>query len=260
MKIYSSNTNAIRVEIDAKGPALALFSTRHRNAIVRDALVVAGRAWIREFLPKRFTPYVTRRPFTYRKLPVGLAAEKLRSAERGALPAVWRNVVNQQFMGWDPWSSQPPPERLQLQWMQRNPNEYSKRKGIIARTLRMIGRERKRLRADLRRWAKKRIREEVVPNLIKDEIILPLVREGDLRDRFSKAAQARAISTAKRARLTITIPRGNRQAATVNKNLTRTPYWEFDYVVKQFRTALVNGFVGRFTQVRSPGRSTPVAT
>jgi hypothetical protein len=261
VKIYSSNTNGMRVEIDVQGPALTLFSARDRNAVVRDAQVAAGRGWLREFLPKRFTPYVTRRPFTYRKLPVGLASAKLRGAEQKNIPPMpqWRGIINREFMGWDPWSSKAPPERLQLQWMQRNPNEYSKRKGIIATTLRIIKRERKRLKQDLRRWAKRRIREEIVPNLIKDEIILPLVHTGLLRDRFSKAAQARAVATAKRARLTITIPRGNRQAANVNAQLTRLPYWEFDFIRHQFRAALIDGIAGRFMRRSAVGRSGSIA-
>jgi hypothetical protein len=259
VKIYSSNTNGMRVEIDAQGPALALFSARDRNAIVRTAQEVAGRAWIREFLPKRFTPYVTRRPFTYPKMPTGLAAVKLRTVTTGPLAGTWQRIKAREFMGWDPWSSQAPPERLQLQWMQRNPGQYSKRYGVIARTLRMIGRERKRLRADLRRWAKKRVREEIVPNLIKDEVIVPLVREGALRDRFSKASNARATATARRARLTITIPRGDRQAARVNTQLTRLPFWEFDFIRRQFRGALVDGIAGRFMARSAVGRRGTIA-
>lgn len=246
MKIYSSNTNGIRVDIDAHGAALTLFSPRDRNAIVRDALVAAGQGWIREFLPKRFTPYVTRAPFTYPKMPVGLASAKLRGTAQKSIPPMpqWQRIINREFMGWDPWSSKAPPERLQQQWMQRNPNEYSKRKGIIAATLRMVTRERKRLKQDLRRWAKKRVHQEIVPNLIKDEIILPLVHTGTLRDTFSRGAAARAISTSSRSRLTITIPRGDRQAARVNTQLTRVPYWEFDFIRRRFRDALKDGIAG----------------
>lgn len=234
MKIYSSNTNGIRVEINAQGTALRLFSARDRNATVREGLVSAGQAWLREFKPKRFTPYITRRPFTYPKLPVGLGAKKLRTAKAGPLVGTWERIRRREFMGWDPWSDGAPPERLERWWKQRNPNEYGWQ--IFAR---------KRLRADLRRWAKKRVREEIVPNLIKDEMILPLVHEGKLRDLFSRAAAARATATTKRARLTITIPRGDRQAARVNTNLSRLPYWEFDFIRRHFRAALVAGINGR---------------
>jgi hypothetical protein len=251
--IYSSQGNGIRVEIDAQGPALKLFKTRERNALVRDAMAAAGGRWIHEpvqgqsFLDKRFTPYVTRRPFGYPKEPVGLASRKLRLAEEGPLVGMWQRICARNFHGWDPWSAKPPPERLQEEWMRRNPGEYTKRKGIIARTLRMIGRERKRLRADVRRWAKQRVRKEIIPNLIKDELILPLVHEDKLRKGFSRGARARATSTTNRSRLIITIPRGNRQAATVNRVLTKLPYWEFNFIRKQFTIALIKGINGRPT-------------
>jgi len=218
-----------------------LFSTAVRNRIIRNALVAGGREWISLFLPLRFTKYITRGPFLYPKAPIGLASDKLRTAGKGPLKAAWGRIKDRDFFGWDPFGLQPPPRKLEDWWMARNRSRY----GDIRNTRFLIGGTVRKARKDIRRWAKQRIKEYVA-NMIEDDRIMPLVREGDLRDVFSKAASARATSTTKRARLKIVIPRANRVNARVGRTLSTLPYWEFDVIRRTFKSTLDAEIADRF--------------
>ncbi len=234
MIIYSSQTNAIRVELQARGPKMEfLFSTKERNSMVRRALVVAGRGWIAKFLPLRFTGYVTRAPFYYPKSPTGLGSSKLRTAQKGPLAASWARIKESDFFGWDPFGDQAPPRKLQEWWMARNGSRY----GWMRKTRFGLGMVVRKVRKDIRAWAKQRVKEYAT-NMIADGQILPLVREGDLRDVFSKSARAEATSTTRRSRLSVIIPRKDRVNARVGTTLSKLPYWEFDAIKADFVAAL----------------------
>jgi hypothetical protein len=254
MKLYSSQSNGLRVEIDAQGTAMALFDRRSRNGITRAALEAAGNKWLIVWHPKRFTPYVTRQPFGYPKRPIGLATAKLRADDATPdLRSAWMRIKNREFFGWDPWGHQPPPRKLEEWWIDRNRSRY----GIIRRTRFRLGGVIKLARKDIRRWAKKRTRE-YAGNLADDGMILPLVQSGQLRDKFSKQARAEATSTAKRSRLTIVMPRGDRQSSTVNRILTMLPYWEYDYIRRNFRAELIGGIANTFmSQAPTPTPAAP---
>ncbi len=59
-RVFEAVQGPIRATIIANGPALALFSAKARNSIIRTALQHGGRYWLRTFLPKRFSDYAYR--------------------------------------------------------------------------------------------------------------------------------------------------------------------------------------------------------
>ena len=103
-----------------------------------------------------------------------------------------------------------------------------------------------RLGSDMRKWAKKIIVHQL-RKVADAGKILPLVESGDLRGKYAIKANARAIATATRSRLTVTIPRGDRQSKRVNDILSKLPQWEFDYIVRQFREGMKAHLAGKLT-------------
>lgn len=222
---------AIRAEINYQAPALSIFRVSRRNALARTAFEKAGQAWITNFLPKRFTPYVMGGPFGYGKRKPAWLAAKLRTTKSGNLLQKWETIKRRDFDGWDPWSSQPPPASLVQKWVERNPERYKRRRGVIGFVLQLS--QSRSAMFHIRKWAKDRTREYAA-NFQADGIILPLVRSGELRDTHAKQARGVATATARRVRLTMTIPRGGRQSQVVNRVLSTLPYWEHDYITKNF--------------------------
>lgn len=252
VQVYATGNGAIRARIDASGAALALFRVSERNRIIRQALEYAGNMWLFNFKPLRFTEYVQRKPFSYPKRPVGLATFKLRSAEEGPLFDLWQQIKLKEFRGWDPWSPFPPPKDLEAKYLATNRSRFTIQSGR-----KKGGVNWKEMLQELRKWAKNRTREYAA-NLAEDGVMLPLVLTGTLRDEYSKTARARAVSTAKKARLTITIPRGDRQNKWAVRILGMLPVWEFNAIVKWFDKALADGLnkalTARFQQ-SADGRS-----
>jgi hypothetical protein len=243
--VFATGNGAIRARIDASGAALALFRPGERNRIVRESLVLAGKSWIKSFLPRRFSPYVKRAPFNYPKNNARMAITKLRSAESdGAneLAAIYRRILSREFFGWDPWGNKPIPRELEDKWMSTNASRYGK-----ARRARWLdGANIKKMHHDIRAWAKNKVRDYAV-NLSADDVMLPLVYTGDLRDGAIAGARSRAISTASKTQLTITIPRGGRQNHWAVRILGELPGWEFDYIVANFGSALNASLQGGLT-------------
>ncbi len=239
---------AVRAEITHQGKALAIFSVAVRNRLARAAFIQAGNSWITNFLPKRFTPYVMGGPFGYGKRKPAWLATKLRTtakkSEGSELAKRWTSIKNRDFDGWDPWSSAPPPASLMQKWVDRNPEKYKRRRGVIGFVLQLN--QSRKVVYDVRKWAKDRTKEYAA-SMQADGIILPLVRSGDLRDKFASKAHSSAIATRKRCRLTITIPRGDRQSQTVGRVLGTLPYWEGDFIAKNFianfREAIKSGTI-----------------
>lgn len=233
--VYATGNGAVRARIEASGSALSLFRTGERNAIIRDALVFAGNAWLGKFKPLRFTDYVQRAPFGYPKRAVGLSTKKLRMATAPPLSTLWEGIKKREFMGWDPWGSQPIPRALERQFYMRDRAKYTYSTGFKKGRIHW-----RILHADIVQWAKNRTREYAA-NLADDGVMLPLVMSGKLRDEYSATARATATATATRARLTITIPRGDRQNKWAVKILGMLPVWEFNAIVKWFGSALQEG-------------------
>lgn len=235
--VYASGNGAIRARIVESGAGLSLFHVRERSRIIRDALVSAGSQWLVKFRPTRFTSYVQRAPFGYPKRPTTLAIKKLRTAP--GLVQIWNGIVSSRFYGWDPFddTTNRIPDVLFRKWMAMNPGRYAKGRfggGGVS----MSGA--KQARKDIRAWARK-IARDYASNLAEDGKILPLVWSGDLRaEKFGKS-HARATATHKRAQLTITLPRGNRQSATVARIMGTLPIWEFNEIVRWFGVALTAG-------------------
>ena len=251
-EVYATGNGAIRARINASGAALLMFRPGERNRIIREALVFAGRMWLGQFKPLRFTDYVQRKPFSYPRRPIGLATKKLREANSGPLFDLWQGIKLREFRGWDPWSPISIPRQLEDDFLRKNRSKYlyqvGPKKGRVHWRI---------LHQDIRQWAKKRTRE-YAGNLADDGVMLPLVMEGKLRDEYSKTSRATATATAKRARLTITIPRGDRQNKWAVRILGMLPVWEFNQIVKWFDRAfsegIAKGLASRF--IASPdGRS-----
>jgi hypothetical protein len=264
--VYAKGNGAIRARIEASGSALALFRTGERNRIIRDALISAGNSWIAKFLPSRFTSYVQRQPFNYPRRPVGLAVKKLRGAKSGPLAAIWMRIKGRDFFGWDPFEETTGrmPRQLVDWWVRTNPGRYNNRRYIGGHGVHT----RKQIYADIRAWARKKAREYAA-NLAEDGTILPLVQTGDLRRWQFGAPTSRAVATSTRARLTITMPRGDRQNKIVGRMLGTLPVWEFNEIKKYFGTALsagLSGAIGARMAGSATGRSVgagasrPVAT
>jgi hypothetical protein len=234
-EVYATGNGAIRARILASGSALAIFSVSERNKIIKGALEWAGNMWLGKFKPLRFTEYVQRKPFGYPKRPVGLATNKLRTAKEPPLSTLWTGIKNREFGGWDPWGNQRVPRALEVLWLHRDRAKYTYSVGLFK------GRTHWRLlHEDIRKWAKNRTREYAA-NMAEDGVMLPLVMDGKLRDEYSKMSRARATSTATRSRLTITIPRGDRQNKWAVRILGMLPVWEFNEIVKWFGGALQQG-------------------
>ncbi len=234
-EVYATGNGAIRARINASGAALALFRTGERNALIRDALVFAGNMWLGKFKPLRFTDYVQSKPFSYPKRPVGLATLKLRTAEKPPLSTIWQRIVSRDFFGWDPWGPMRVPRELEKKIIDRDPSKYRYSIGPFK------GRTHWRIvHADVRKWAKAHAREYAA-NLADDGVMLPLVLNGNLRDEYSAQSKARATATTTKARLTITIPRGDRQNKWAVRILGMLPVWEFNEIVKWFGSALQQG-------------------
>jgi len=235
--VYATGNGAIRARIVESGGGLSLFRTGERNRIIRDALVSAGNQWLVKFRPTRFTSYVQRAPFGYPKRPTKLAIKKLRTAP--GLSQIWNGIVSSRFSGWDPFddTANRIPDALFRKWLAMNPGRYAKGRfggGNVSMSAA------KQAREDIRAWARKIAREHAA-NLAEDGKILPLVWSGDLRaEKFGKS-HARATATQKMARLTITLPRGDRQSATVARIMGTLPIWEFNEIVKWFGVALTAG-------------------
>jgi hypothetical protein len=60
------------------------------------------------------------------------------------------------------------------------------------------------------------------------------VASGKLRDTYSKTARPDVTSTTNKLRLTIVIPRADRVSKTVGRVLGTLPYWEGDFIAKNF--------------------------
>ena len=251
-EVYATGNGAIRARINASGSALSLFRRGESNKIIRNALLYAGNMWLGNFKPLRFTDYVQRKPFSYPRRPIKLATIKLRTAESGPLHTLWQGIKAREFAGWDPWGNQRIPRKLEEQFLRRDRAKYTYSTGPFrGRTHWRI------LHADIRKWAKDRTREYAA-NLADDGVMLPLVMEGKLRDQYSKQSRASATATANRCRLSITIPRGDRQNKWAVKILGMLPVWEFNAIVKWFDKALSEGIAGGLTPrfMQSPdGRS-----
>ena len=242
--VYATGNGAIRARIEASRAALSLFRAAERNAIIRGALLVAGNRWLGAYKPLRFTDYVQRKPFGYPKRPVGLATTKLRTAKEPPLSTIWERIKSTEFAGWDPWGSQRIPRQLEDAFLRRDKAKYTYSVGLFK------GRTHWRLlHEDIRKWAKGRTRERAA-NLAEDGVMLPLVQDGKLRDEYSKASRAHATATAKKARLTITIPRGDRQNKWAVRLLGMLPVWEFNSIVKWFDQALSKGIETGLARMR----------
>lgn len=59
-KLVDIKQGPIRVTIEANRKALAIFSQKEQNKIVRQSMGQVGNMWISIFLPKRFTDYARR--------------------------------------------------------------------------------------------------------------------------------------------------------------------------------------------------------
>lgn len=247
--VYSTGPGAIRARIIASGQALSVFRKGEQNKMIRAALVHAGNKWIEKFKPLRFTKYVTRRPFNYPKRPVDLAVLKLRKSEPPSpLAFIWQRIKQRDFDGWDPWGKSPIPRSLEQKMMAQNPGLFlytlgKKRGGIHWREL----------WDHIRKWAKNRARE-YADNFTEDGQILPLVMQGKLRDEYSAKSRAVATSTAKGARLTITIPRGNRQNKWAVSLIPLLPRWEEEAIVKWFDVELQRQISTRPKTTQAPTR------
>ncbi len=256
--VYATGNGAIRARIEASGAALGLFRANERNKIIRGALEWAGNMWLGKFKPLRFTDYVQRAPFSYPRRPVKLATTKLRTAKEPPLSTLWTGIKNREFGGWDPWGPLRVPPILEKQFLFKDRAKYTYSVGLFK------GRTHWRLlHEDIRKWAKDRTREYAA-NLADDGVMLPLVMDGKLRDEYSKTSRASATATATKARLTITIPRGNRQNKWAVRILGMLPVWEFNEIVKWFGSALQQGLqrgiASRFAQSpdgRSVGAGAP---
>lgn len=260
--VYATGNGAIRARIEESGSGLSLFRTAERNRIIRDSLISAGTQWLSKFRPLRFTEYVHRAPFNYPRRPVGLASKKLRTAVPGSpLGQIYKRLLISRFYGWDPFIETTAyiPDALTRKWLAMNQGRYAKGRyfGGLSRS------GAKTARKDIRAWARRIVRD-YAGNLAEDGVILPLVFTGSLRAEKFGASQARATATQKWARLTITIPRGDRQAERVVQVLGTLPVWEFNQIVKWFGTALhagmQNGLIPRVvasTSGRSVGAGAP---
>ncbi len=239
--VYATGNGAIRARIEASGSALALFRAGDRNRLIRSALVESGNMWLAKFYGLRFTNYVQRQPFGYPKRAVGLATQKLRNAKKGPLRDTWQRIKQREFFGWDPFdeTTHRMPAALITWWIQRNPGRYRKRRALGGFGIHT----RKEIRHDIRAWARKRTREYAM-NLSDDGVILPNVQSGDLRSGTFGAPRSSAIATAKRARLTVTMPRGDRQNKWTARSLGTLPHWEFDAIVAAFGQSLTAGLSG----------------
>ena len=228
-QVYSSSSNNIRLTINASGLFETIWKTGTRNKIIRESMLTAGQLLVAKFWAKRFTKYVVRAPFSYPKHPLKLAVKKLRGDGGGhsiELGRLWHRIKQREFHGWDPWSSDPAPLVLRLEWFEKNKGQY-----------RHTREEGKRANADLRRWAKKRT-YEYASNLILDEVILPLVDSGLLRKLATEGTSVKATSTTKDSKCVISTPRGGRQNKLALRILRKLPSWEFDAFVRDMNTAL----------------------
>jgi len=253
VEVYSSKSNAIRLTIDARGPLLAVFKDGPRRKIVKNAMTTAGLVLVAKFWWKRFTNYVQRKPFGYPKRAPKLAAKKLRNGKSAELTKLWDGFKERTFYGWDPWGHESMPPKLIQYYAEMN-------KGAYRNTVE----ERKRMYADLRRWAKKKSME-YASNLFDDGFMLPLVESGTLRDSAMTKTKVRStVKATYMAECKISTPRAGRQNKLAVHILGTLPSWEFDTYVKSLdqaleqeltgdRSKLKRGYHSAAIKQRSPG-------
>lgn len=256
-RIYASNTNGLRVEITLAQRHMRWLDAKSRNTLIRSAFEGAGVAWISAFLPKRFTDYVRRQPFNYPKHGAGWLAKKLRSATKGDLYTAWQKTKARDFMGWDPFADGAigkVPGLLLDMWIRDHPGMYKYRR--LSRYI-QIG-EGNKVRADIMRWAKKRS-YEIASNLSADGIMLPLVMDGTTREAALGGARSQATVTTKKARLTITIPRGHAIPQRYSDIISMLPEWEFNYIRQHF-AANLKAAISPLANARMAGIMAGIAT
>lgn len=237
-RIYASVQNGMRVEIQIADQQMRWLDRKSRNVIIRDSFQGAGQEWIPQYLPDRFTSYVRQAPFNYPKKHASWYAQKLRKASTGELHAIWARIKARDFMGWDPFAAgayNHIPRQLVAKWVADHPGMYKTRR--LSRFI-QTG-EGKKVHADLMRWAKKRVKE-IANNLNTDGVMLPLVMDGVTRKAALSGAYAKAIATAKKAQLTITIPRGHAMPQRYADIISRLPEWEFNFIRQRFAARLAS--------------------
>lgn len=233
---------SLRGVVSAYGGALALFDPKARNDIVRAAAMAGGEAWKAAFLPKRFGFYVERKPFPYPGHRLGFFIKKAR--RMGWL----KGLFARHFGGWDPWSTETPPQDKVREFRDRFPGKYK-----FSRTGMNSG-----LYADFRANAKRMVRE-VVEEWESDNKFLPLIESGELRK--VAVAGARSTATAKGGaafiRVKVPFPGGrNPRVAAVIRTI---PQWEVVYVVKAMARDLAKRLESASPTSTSIGPSAPRA-
>lgn len=224
MKTTVTVANA-QAAIEVHGGALYLFSTSHRNQIIRTAAMEAGEEWQAKFLPLRFTKYVTRFPFSGARTDLGFVITKVRKSKLPEVVKRWQAMLSFNFMGWDPWTNtnlmKP---QLYRKWLHDHPGEYKVRPDN--RTVML--KESARAYADLRKWAKKIARQFAIL-LDQQGFIQPLVDSGALRS-GAFGGKIKATSTTFKFTLKVPIPFPGPRNPVVSQILQTVPPWELERV------------------------------
>ncbi len=213
----------LRQQLELHEKALFLLKPAKRNQFVRGALVYAGMRWAAGYLPKRFTHYVERAPFSYPSRAPGFLVAKAR--RMGILK---KEVLDLYLQGWDPWKAHTMPEGLFLSWLRRQGHEY----GMMSRLNRWT-----RARKGFKKWGKDLVRKQMA-RLAASDKMMPLVESGKMREAALRGVNPRVTATQTKATLRINIPRLDRQNWRVNRILSTFPSWERQYVAKHFGEGL----------------------
>jgi len=212
----------IKWALDIQGPALDLFGRlagrSAANGLIRDSLISAGTRWIAGFLPKRFSNYVERSPFSYRlRSPL----QKFRAL------GLLKPIFDREFFGWDPWSPANPPK----QWIAIYARGRTSRTGMFSG-----------IKREARRNAKRITREIVDDQSAK---IVPLVQTGLAQRAALTGAQARATATASRKVLRIAVPLGAARNEKVGKIIRTIPPHEVAAIARWVEQSVVARLSGR---------------
>lgn len=219
---------SIRWAITSQESALHLFRRSEQNRMIRIALRLAGRAWIKAFLPQRFTDYVKRKPFPYgASRNAGFYVNKARRM------GILAGILQRNFNGWDPWSPTKPGPALIEDWKRRHPGKY--RFSVTGQFSGLIG--------DLRANAKRMVRE-IVTEMASDGVFDPLVESGALRT-SARRARARSTATSNKAQIRISVPFPGPRNPKVGDTIRTMPRWEVAFIARQTKAALVRALNSR---------------
>jgi hypothetical protein len=206
-----------------EGSAKALFSKSQWNAALKSAILNAGRNWITNRLPMRFSKYaITDLWYVANKMDrVGISLNRRRIAVIRAMMSqdgTRARIVSEacaEWGGWDPAGKEAAPLPVFSAWLRDQRSQGAS-----------WDKDMRSARSAFRRYVLEKSRlNERIDNYAKDNAdkymggVIPLVHTGQLRDYTTKHARSEA--AVKNTQLIIRIPRPGKKYAPVVSSVLR---------------------------------------